>query len=312
MVESLVAHTLNGLYYGLILFMIASGMTIIFGVLGILNLAHGELYALGAFLVFSIVGFLAGLVAEPADPITAAIFAVVVLLGSLAAAAVLLPVGAIIETIFIRPIYERENVYQLLLTYALLLIFIDVMKFGWGTSPINTGVYSQLNEVPTTELVGFSYPSYNIIVILVGTVVFAWLVWFFDRTKTGRIVRATAINREMSTAIGVSTDRTFTLVFAMGAFFAGFGGAMVSIGPGPAFLEMGLDPLVLSFVIIVIGGLGSLKGAFVAAILVGVISRWTVGVFNLPQLELAAPFILMAIILLLKPEGLYGTWGEIE
>ncbi|WP_331236167.1 branched-chain amino acid ABC transporter permease [Natronorarus salvus] len=312
MVESVVVHTLNGIYYGFVLFMIASGLTIIFGVLGILNLAHGELYALGAFLVFSVVGFLAGLIAAPTDTVTAVIFGVVVLAGALAAAAVLLPVGAALEATFVRPIYEREEVYQLLLTYALLLILIDVMKFGWGTSPVSTGTYSGLNRIPTTEVLGFSYPSYNVIVILVGIAVFAWLVWFFDRTKTGRIVRATAINREMATAIGVSTDRTFTLVFAMGAFFAGFGGAMVSIGPSDAFLEMGLDPLVLSFVVIVIGGLGSLKGALVGALLVGVISRWTVGVFGLPQLELAAPFLLMAIILLAKPEGLYGTWGEIE
>ncbi|MFC7240300.1 branched-chain amino acid ABC transporter permease [Saliphagus sp. GCM10025317] len=327
MIESLVTHTLNGLYYGLILFMIASGLTIIFGVLGILNLAHGELYAFGAFLAVSVVGFLVGSltgsVASIADflsgflpvatePVAALVFGVVILLGSLVAAAIMLPVGAILEAVFVRPIYEREDVYQLLLTYALLLILVDVMKFFWGTSPVSTSSYSRLNEIPTTELVGFSYPSYNVIVILVGVVVFAWLLWFFDRTKTGRIVRATAINREMSTAIGVSTDRTFTLVFAMGAFFAAFGGAMNSIGPSDAYLEMGLDPLVLSFVVVVIGGLGSLKGAFVAALLVGVISRWTVGVFSLPQLELAAPFILMAIILLVKPEGLYGTWGEIE
>ncbi|TYT62932.1 branched-chain amino acid ABC transporter permease [Natrialba swarupiae] len=310
MIESFVTHTLNGLYYGFILFMIASGLTIIFGVLGVLNLAHGELYALGAFVTFTIVGYLTGLVASPTGPVSALVFAVVVLLGSLAAAAVLLPVGAIVESVFVRPIYERAEVYQLLLTYALLLIFIDVMKFGWGATPVDPGVYSTLNQVPTTELVGFGYPSYNVIVMVVGLAVFLWLVWFFDRSKTGRIVRATAINRDMATAIGVSTDRTFTLVFAMGAFFAGFGGAMVSIGPGTAFLEMGLDPLVLSFVVIVIGGLGSLKGAFVGALLVGVISRWAI--WQYPPVELAAPFAVMLAILLVKPEGLFGTWGEIE
>lgn len=307
---ALVRHTLNGIYYGFILFMIASGLTIIFGVLGVLNLAHGELYALGAFTVFSVVGFLAGLVAEPTGPVTAVIFGVVVLAGALAAAAVLLPVGAAIEAVFVRSIYDRDEVYQLLLTYALLLVLVDVMKFIWGPSPLGVGVFRELNAIPTTELVGVSYPSYNIIVILVGLAVFAWLVWFFDRTKTGRIVRATAIDREMATAIGVSTDRLFTLVFAMGAFFAGFGGAMVSLGPSTAYLEMGLDPLVLSFVVIVIGGLGSLKGAFVGALLVGVTSRVVTPYY--PQLELAAPFILMVLILLVKPEGLYGSWGEIE
>lgn len=312
MLDSLVVHTLNGVWYGFILFMIASGLTIIFGVLGVLNLAHGELYALGAFFAFSIVGYLTGLVAEPTDPVTALIFGIVVLAGSLAAAVVLLPIGAVIEAVFVRPIYDRDDVYQLLLTYALLLVLVDVMKFGWGPSPVGTDTYRGLNQIPTTELFGFGYPSYNVLVILVGLGVFLWLLWFFDRTKTGRIVRATAIDREMATAIGVSTDRTFTLVFAMGAFFAGFGGAMVSIGPSTAYLEMGLDPLVLSFVVIVIGGLGSVKGAFVGALLVGVVRMWTVGVLEQPQLELAAPFLLMAIILLVRPEGLYGTRGEIR
>jgi len=309
-IDSFFVHTLNGLWYGFILFMIASGLTIIFGVLGILNLAHGELYALGAFVVFSVVGYATGLVASPEDPVSAVVFGVVVLAAALVAAAVLLPVGAFIEAVFVRPIYEREEVYQLLLTYALLLIFVDVMKFGWGTSPLDAGTYGGLNQIPTTELAGFGYPSYNIVAMLVGLAVFAWLVWFFDRSKTGRIIRATAINRDMATAIGVSTDRTFTLVFAMGAFFAGFGGAMVSIGPQTAFLEMGLDPLVLSFVVIVVGGLGSLKGAFVGALLVGVISRWAIWLY--PAVELAAPFAVMLAILLVKPEGLFGTWGEIE
>ncbi|ARS89452.1 branched-chain amino acid ABC transporter permease [Natrarchaeobaculum aegyptiacum] len=310
MIESFAVHTLNGLWYGVILFMIASGLTIIFGVLGILNLAHGELYALGAFVVFSVVGYATGFVASPDDPVSAVIFGVVVLVAALIAATILLPVGAFIEAVFVRPIYDRDEVYQLLLTYALLLIFIDVMKFGWGTSPLDAGTYRGLNQIPTTEIVGFGYPSYNIIAMVVGVAVFAWLVWFFDRSKTGRIIRATAINRDMATAIGVSTDRTFTLVFAMGAFFAGFGGAMVSIGPQTAFLEMGLDPLVLSFVVIVVGGLGSLKGAFVGALLVGVISRWAIWLW--PAVELAAPFAVMLLILLLKPEGLFGTWGEIE
>ena len=310
MVETLATHVLNGIYYGLLLFMISAGLTIIFGVLGILNLAHGELYALGAFVVFSVVGFLTGFVAEPTGPGTAIVFGLVVLAGSLAAAAILFPVGAVIESVFVRPIYDRDDVYQLLLTYALLLILVDVMKTGWGATPINTGTYSSLNQIPTTELLGVSYPSYNILVILIGVGVFAWLLWFFDRTKTGRIIRATAINREMSTAIGVSTDRMFTLVFAMGAFFAGFAGAMISIGPVDAALEMGLNPLVLSFVVVVIGGLGSLKGAFVGALLVGVTSRVATAYY--PPVELAAPFLLMVIVLLVKPEGLFGTWGEIE
>ena len=304
-------HTLNGIYYGFILFMIAAGLTIIFGVLGVLNLTHGELYALGAYVTVSVLGFLVGLVGPPTDLVSGAVFAFVILVGLLLSAAILVPVGAILESVFVRRVYDRHEVYQLLLTFGLLFILIDVIKFGWGERPVSFGtVYRSLNAIPTTELVGLSYPSYNIFVILLGLVVFGFLLWFFDKTKTGRIIRATAINREMATAIGVSTPRVFTLVFAMGAFFAGFAGAVAIGGPISANLEMGLNPLVLSFVIIVIGGLGSLQGAFVASILVGVVSRWMT--WQYPPAELAAPFLIMIVVLLVKPEGLFGTWGEIE
>lgn len=310
-VGQFVAHTLNGLYYGFILFMIAAGMTIIFGVLGILNLTHGELYALGSYISFTVVGLVAGAYTPTSSVASQVLFLVLALVGAVVAALVLIPVGAFIEAVFMRPIYGRKEVYQLLLTYGLLLVLVDVMKLGWGTLPQRLeGVYFNINQIPTTELLGFSYPTYNIIVMVIGLAVFAGLVWFFDRTKTGRIVRATAINREMATAIGVSTDRTFTLVFALGAFFAAFGGAMALPASGGAQLEMGLDPLILSFVIIVIGGLGSLQGAFVASMMVGVLSRWATWVYA--PAELAAPFVLMALILLVKPQGLFGTWGEIE
>ena len=306
-----VVHTLNGLYFGFILFMIAAGLTIIFGVLGVLNLTHGELYALGAYTTVTIVGALTGFVASPAAGGSMLVFIAVVLLGALIAAAIILPVGMLIESVFVRQVYDRHEVYQLLLTFGLLFILIDVIKFIWGTLPTNvSGVYRTINTIPTTEYLGLSYPSYNIFVMVIGLIVFGFLVWFFDRTKTGRIVRATAINREMSTAIGVSTDRVFTLVFGMGAFFAGFAGAMFVGGPAPTNLEMGLNPLVLSFVIIVIGGLGSLQGAFVASIVVGVVSRWMTAAY--PPAELAAPFLIMILILLVKPEGLFGTWGELE
>ena len=310
-IESFARHTLNGLFQGSVLFMIATGLTIIFGVLGVLNLAHGEFYALGAFLMFSVAGYLVGFVGEPTDPVSIALFAIVTFVAVLVSALIMLPVTAIIETIFIRPIYERDEVYQLLLTYSLLLILVDVMKFGWGTLPQRLErTYGGINQIPTTELVGLSYPSYNIMTILIGLLVFGSLVWFFDRTKTGRIVRATAINREAATAMGVSSDRVFTLVFALGGFFAGFAGAVHSASALSAQLEMGLSPLILSFVVIVIGGLGSIKGSFVGAILVGVIASWATVVY--PPAELAAPFALMVLILLVKPEGLFGTWGEIE
>lgn len=309
--SSFIFHTLNGIYYGFILFMIAAGLTVILGVMGVLNLTHGELYSFGAYTAVSVYGFFVATIAPaPVDITSALIFLGFMLVAAALAALVLVPFGTILESVFIRPVYGRHEAYELLLTFALLLIIIDVIKAIWGEVPIRAdGVYSGINEIPTTEMVGLTYPSYNIVAMVIGLIVFGLLIWFFDRTKTGRIIRATAINREMATASGINTDRMFTLVFALGAFLAGVGGAM-AVPPMATSLEMGVYPLILSFVIIVIGGLGSIPGAFVAALLVGVTSRWATWLY--PPVELAAPFALMAIVLLIKPEGLFGTWGELE
>ncbi|KZX48400.1 branched-chain amino acid ABC transporter permease [Haloarcula sp. K1] len=302
-------QTLNGIQFGFILFMIASGLTVILGILDVLNLAHGELFSIGAYTAIGVFGFIIGVVGPPGGGVVGtAVFVLAVLAAVLVTAAILLPVGTLFEAVFLRQIYDRDQVYQLVLTFALLLILLDVKKFIWGDSSIRTdAVYSAINTIPTSELVGLNYPTYNVFVILVGSVVVVGLFWFFERTKTGRIIRATAIDREMATAIGVSTDRVFTLVFALGAFLAGFAGAM-AVPPTSATLEMGTNPLVLSFVVIVIGGLGSLRGAFVGALLVGVIRSWMITLY--PPGEIAAPFAIMALILLVKPEGLFGTWGE--
>ncbi|MFW5974527.1 MAG: branched-chain amino acid ABC transporter permease, partial [Natrialbaceae archaeon] len=281
-------HTLNGIQYGFILFLIASGLTIILGILDVLNLAHGELYAVGAYVAFSVFGYVSGLFANPEGVVGLAVFLVVALLAAVVAAAVLIPLGVFLEAVFLRPLYERDEVYQLVLTFGLLLILKDVNKLIWGPQPVRAGdIYSGINDIPVAAYVGLNFPTFKLVIILVGAVVVLGLFYFFNRTKTGRIIRATAIDREMATAIGVSTDRTFTLVFAMGAFFAGFAGAM-ALPQSNANLAMGANPLVLSFVVIVIGGLGSLRGAFVGAMIVGVLSRWAV--WQYPPAELAAPF----------------------
>jgi len=308
-IANFVTHTLNGIQYGFILFLIASGLTIILGILDVLNLAHGELFAVGAYVAFSVFGYLTG-VADPQGLGQLAMFLGVALVGALLAAAVLVPVGMVIESVFLRPLYGRDDVYQLVLTFGLLLIIKDINKFIWGPTPVRVqDVYSGINRIPSAEFVGLNYPTYKVVIIVVGAIVVLGLFYFFNRTKTGRIIRATAIDREMATAIGVSTDRTFTLVFAMGAFFAGFAGAM-ALPQSNANLAMGTNPLVLSFVVIVIGGLGSLRGAFVGAMLVGIISRWAI--WQYPPAEIAAPFAIMAALLLVKPDGLFGTWGEME
>ncbi|WP_435344797.1 branched-chain amino acid ABC transporter permease [Haloarchaeobius sp. HRN-SO-5] len=305
-----VVQTLNGLQYGFVLFLIASGLTVILGILDVLNLAHGELYAFGAYASVGVFGYAVGLLPVPSDPVTGAIFAVGIVAAALVAALTLVPVGVIFEMVFLRPIYDRDQVYQLVLTFALLLVLLDLKAFIWGETNIRTdGVYTGVNEIAVASIVGLNFPTYNLLLIAVGIVMVALLFWFFERSKSGRVIRATAIDREMATAIGVSTDRTFTLVFTLGAFLAGFAGAM-HVPSTAATLDMGTTPLVLSFVVIVIGGLGSLKGAFVGAILVGVIRTWMT--WQYPAAEIAAPFAIMALILLVKPEGLFGSWGEVE
>ncbi|QZP38335.1 branched-chain amino acid ABC transporter permease [Halobaculum magnesiiphilum] len=306
--SNLLVHTLNGVQYGFILFLIASGLTVILGILDVLNLAHGELFAFGAYVAFSVFGYVTGAIAPPSGAGGLALFLAVSLGAAVLAALAVVPLGAAIEAVFLRRLYGRDEVYQLVFTFGLLLIIKDLNKLIWGPTPVRVqSVYSGINRIPVAELVGLNFPTYKLVIIGVGAVVVAGLFWFFDRTKTGRLIRATAIDREMATAIGVSTDRTFTLVFALGAFLAGFAGA-IALPQSTANLAMGANPLVLSFVVIVIGGLGSLRGAFVAALLVGVLSRWAV--WQYPPAELAAPFAIMILVLLVKPDGLFGTWGE--
>ena len=313
--STFVEQTINGLQRGFVLFLIASGLTVILGILDVLNLAHGELYALGAFIASSVAGYMvgsSGLMEPPTsfDPVTSFAFIGVLVLVALVTAAIMLPIGAIVETTLIRPIYDRSEVYQLVLTFAILLIIADAIELIWGGQARSMGLDTKtaVNDIPSFEFIGFgNIPTLVLMVMLVSLLVGAGLFWFFSRTKTGRIIRATAIDREMATALGVSPDRTFTLVFALGSFLAGFAGAMQFIQAN-AQPGMGENALVLSFVVIVVGGLGSLRGAIVGALVVGVLENWMVVVE--PQFQTAAPFAVMILVLLVKPDGLYGSWGE--
>lgn len=308
---AIIQQTLNGLWFGLVLFLISSGLTIILGVLDVLNLTHGELFALGAYLATTVGGMILGSLAEPTGYGLQAAIVIVAVIGAIfLVGLILVPVGAVMESVFIRPVYDRPEEYQLVLTFGLLLIIRDAVAFIWGSIPLSwNDPYSGINELKTTELLGFAYPSYNFFIMVLIVISFVAILWFFNRTRIGRIIRATAINREMATALGVNTRRLYMLVFALGAFFAGVAGAML-VPTRATNLTMGEDPLVLSFVVIVIGGLGSIRGAFVAALVVGVVSRLAISIA--PALELAAPFAIMVAILLIKPEGLFGTWGELE
>lgn len=291
MFEAYPAYILTGLLYASLLFLLSSGLNVVLGVLKILNLAHGSFYVLGAYLTTSFVA----LFVATGLPIY------LVYIQILVAAAVAGVIGFIFEPTLLRPIYKREESYQLLLTFGILLVLSDVTKIVWG---LGARVAPEPFKLLGSFIIGgIPFPYYNLLVIAVGFIVFLMLWFFFAKTRTGKIIRATATNREVTTSLGVNVPRTFTLVFVFGCFLGGLAGAlavpMQSIFPGLA-----MEMLVLSFVIVVIGGMGSLEGAFIGSIIVGIARSF--GIVYFPEIELAILFIIMIIVLLVRPQGLFG------
>ncbi len=299
----LIEQILNGLQFGVMLFLMAAGLTLIFGVMGLINLAHGSLYMVGAFAAAAVAkltgSFLLALVA------------------SLAAAAA---AGALVELIVIRRLYDREHLDQVLATFALILIFSEGTRWLFGSFPLFLEVPEMLSG-PITLPGGIEYPLYRLTLIVIGLAVAAGLFLLISRTRIGIRIRAGENDREMIAALGVDISRLYTLVFALGAALAGFSGALVGAIQSVQ-VGMGEPVLILAFVVIVIGGIGSIKGALVGAILVGLTD--TLGRFLLPALfsnfmdasdamtvgsALASMsiYILMAGVLLFKPTGLFGA-----
>lgn len=283
--ETLAFQGLIGLSQAMYLWLISAGLTIIFGVLRIVNFAHGSLFMVGAYLAFTFYGQL-GLP-----------FGVAVLL-SLLGVGVL---GAVMERGFLRRLYGVEEAYQLLLTFGFILILDDGVKMIWG------GVF-KIPPIPAFLdgawlVFGRPFPVYNAFVILVGAAVAVALWALFERTWWGRIVRATAADREMAGAIGVRVGRVFTGVFAFGAMLAALGGAM-GIPVRVTSPGIGAAMIIQAFIITVIGGLGNLRGAFVGSLLVGVLGAY--GTLWFPVFELFFIFVIMAAVLLLRPQGLFA------
>jgi branched-chain amino acid transport system permease protein len=289
-VELLPIHILNSLLYAATLFLIAGGLSLIYGVMRIVNLAHGSLYALGAYVTAWTIGQLAGGVPP------------VVLYAFLPAGAIAVAiVGAIVEPTFLRPLYQRAEEYQLLITFGLLLILEDVMRLVWGPYPLSA---SQPREfLGSSRIFGSQYPNYNLLVIGLGFVVAALLWAFVYRTRFGVILRATSQNMRMASALGVNVKRVYVQAFALGCFMAGLGGALI-VPIQSAVLGMGVDALIIAFVVVVIGGLGSLEGALIGALLVGFVR--TIGITLFPEIELAVLYIIAAAVLLIRPIGLFG------
>ena len=301
-----VVQLFNGLQLGILLFLIAAGLTLVFGVMDFINLAHGVQYMLGAYLAVAFYR------------LTGSYFA---------AAALALPasllLGLALEVLVFRHLYARDHLSQVLATFGVILFLNEGVKIVWGAAPLNLGLPELLSgSVPLME--GLRYPVYRFAIIGVGLSVAGGLYLFVNHTRIGMLVRAGASNAAMISALGVDIKRLFTIVFGFGAMLAGLAGVMVapilSVEPG-----MGDQVLILAFVVIVIGGIGSIRGAFVAALLVGVID--TLGrSFMTDALRLVLPasparmigpalasmgiYLLMAAILALRPAGLFPAKGR--
>ena len=288
--EILAAQVLNSLLYASVLFLIAGGLSLIYGVMRIVNLAHGRLYALGAFVMAWAVGRLSG-GSQPAY--------LIVLLP--VAALVVAVTGMIIEPLFLRPLYRRAEEYQLLITFGLLSILEDVMRFVWGPMPMS--VSSLWSAFGSMNVFGSLYPRYNVLVIGLGVVAGAALWAFVYKTRFGVILRATSQDRRMAAALGIDVRSVYVLAFALGCLMAGLAGAAIVPIQG-AVLGMGVDALVLSFIVVVIGGLGSLEGALVGALIVGFVRTLAITFF--PELELAILYLIAAMVLITRPAGLLG------
>jgi branched-chain amino acid transport system permease protein len=288
----LIVQILNSLFYASVLFLIAAGLSLIFGVLRIVNLAHGSLFAVGAYVAAWLVGRAIGL-GVPAVWL--------LLLMPVAAFAVAL-LGMVIEPLLLRPFYRRAEEYQLLVTFGLLLILEDLMRLVWGGLPLTADTV--MDAIPSVHIGLLIYPGYNILVIAVGVAaaILLWVVIY--RTKFGVLLRATSQDRRMAATLGLNVGRVYVAAFAVGCVMAGLGGALV-VPSHAAVLGMGIEALVLAFVVVVVGGLGSLKGALVGALIVSFVR--TAGIQFFPEIELAVLYLIAAFVLIVRPTGLFGT-----
>jgi branched-chain amino acid transport system permease protein len=301
-----IEQCLNGVQLGMLLFLLAAGLTLIFGIMDLVNLAHGSLYMIGAYFAATFAALTGSFIA-----------------GALLALVATLLVGMAVEVIAIRRLYGRDHLDHVLGTFGLLLFFNELVRLVWGPAGMTLPLPSQMLTA-VQVLPGIYYPAYRIVIIAMTLVVALLLYWLVMRTRIGMLIRAGASNREMVGALGVNIKLLYTLVFGLGAALAGFAGLMqapiltVQIG-------MGENILILAFVVIIIGGIGSIRGAFVAAMFVGLVD--TVGRAFLPDLlrlflstnaaSTLGPslssmmiYMLMAAILVFRPEGLFPASGR--
>ena len=301
----LTEQTLNGLQFGLMLFLLAAGLTLVFGIMDMINLAHGSLYMVGAYL--------AAATATATGSFLLAVFA------ALAGTAIL---GMALEVTLLRRLYARDHLSQVLATFALILMLNEGVRILWGDQPLMLNTPAALSG-PVELLPGLFYPAYRLLIIGVGLAV-ALMMWLLvTRTRAGMWVRAGASNRQMATAMGVDIRKLFTAVFGLGAALCALAGAL--LGPLLAVqVGMGESILILAFVVIVVGGIGSVRGALVGSLLVGVVDTASRTLLPAALRQLASPevasnlgpalasiliYVLMAAILFWKPRGLFPAHG---
>jgi len=299
----LIEQLLNGLQYGVMLFLLAAGLTLIFGIMGVINLAHGSLFMVGAYAGTYVAGltgsFWLGL---PAALVAAGI------------------TGFLVEALVIRRLYARDHLDQVLATFALILIFNQLITLGFGRQPVFTPL-PQMFSGSVELLPGLPYPTYRLLIIATGLIVAAGLYILINKTRVGMLVRAGASNRDMVRALGVDIRLLYTVVFGLGALLAGLAGYM--IGPISAVqVGMGEQILLATFVVVVVGGVGSIKGAFVAGIGLGVVDtmlraflpgllRGVMQPSDADAIGLGVAsmgiYLLMALVLLVRPRGLFSA-----
>jgi len=291
MLTDILNITMSGLFNASTLFLVAAGLQVVFGVQKIFNMACGTIYALGAYVGITFVK-----VAQNAG-LSPGLCIIPLVIAGLA----LFIVGPIIERGLLRFVYDRDETFQLLLTFAVVLMLEDIIKIIWGTSPQSTaGVYLAYGQV---DLFGAIIPVYNLVVIASSLIIAGLIGYMLTKTKFGRIIRAAAENREVSEALGINMKLVYVKVFTLGTVLGTLGGALV-IPASAAMTEMGVELIVMAFAVVVIGGLGSIKGALFGALIVGILR--SIAISTYPELELLLIYLIVIGVLIFKPEGLFG------
>ena len=290
--NQLLSVAVDGVIYSAWLFIAALGLTLIYGVMKIVNVTHGSFYAIGAYAAASIT---AAWLARGYPPMLS--YAVLVIAAILVAA----PFAILIERAILRPLYSRDEVVILLVTYALFLILEDVVKLVWGVNPYFIAEpYALLGSF---QVAGMAYPTYNLILVAVALIFGLGLAWVLHSTRAGKLLLAVIHDPEVSRAMGVNVGRYYLATFTLGSLLAALAGAFtaptVSVVPG-----LGVEVIVLSFAVVVIGGLGSLPGAAVGAVMVGMVR--SLSVHYMPQVELFVIYFVMAAVLAVRPRGLFS------